>query len=132
MLGCIQPMSSPMMKRMLGLPAGACAIAGKLNAASATPETSMLPIRLLIFMIPNPPFANCDRRLGSTFDLPVRSTGNRSSLFASGYREAIRFVIDPSILRRLLSPRYAIPADSYFLIDFLRSVDEGVSPKMVR
>src|SRR6266852_7598668 len=50
MRGCIQPMSSPMMKRMLGLLAGACAIAGKHNPNKATPETSRLPIRLLIFM----------------------------------------------------------------------------------
>jgi hypothetical protein len=30
MLGCIQPMSSPMMKRMLGFCAGCCAAAGVL------------------------------------------------------------------------------------------------------
>ena len=30
MLGCIQPMSSPMMKRMLGFCAGCCAVAGVL------------------------------------------------------------------------------------------------------
>src|SRR6267142_936918 len=60
MLGCIMPMSSPMMKRMLGL-AGACANDGKLNggrlnAAKATLETSrLLPVRLLIFMTPDPP-----------------------------------------------------------------------------
>jgi hypothetical protein len=45
---------------MLGLPAGACANAGKvkagkLNAAKATLETNKPPIRLLIFMIPDPP-----------------------------------------------------------------------------
>src|SRR6476620_7512605 len=57
MLGCIQPMSSPIMKRMLGLPAGACANAGGLNAgkliaARATVEASrVVPSRLLIFMI---------------------------------------------------------------------------------
>jgi hypothetical protein len=49
-----------MMKTMLGLPAGACAnagkfVAGKLSAARATLETSMLPILRLIFMIPDPP-----------------------------------------------------------------------------
>jgi hypothetical protein len=43
------------MKTMLGLLAGVCAIAGKLNAAKATLETSRLPIRRLIFMIPDPP-----------------------------------------------------------------------------
>src|SRR6476646_9543408 len=56
MLGCIQPMSSPIMKRMLGLPAGACANAGGLNAgkliaARVTVEASSVPNRLLIFMI---------------------------------------------------------------------------------
>jgi hypothetical protein len=49
-----------MMKRMLGLAAGACASAGefdagRLNAAKATLETSRLPICRLIFMIPDPP-----------------------------------------------------------------------------
>jgi hypothetical protein len=55
MLGCIQPMSSPMMKSMLGLPDGACANAGKFASgkliAAKTIETSRLPIRLHIFMI---------------------------------------------------------------------------------
>jgi hypothetical protein len=57
MPGCIQPMSSPMMKRMLGFSAGACAFAGKLivagrpSAAKATLETNNFPIRPLIFMI---------------------------------------------------------------------------------
>src|SRR5450755_1942594 len=60
MLGCIMPMSSPMMNRILGLPAGACAnagkfVAGKLSAAKATLDTSRLPIFRLIFMIPDPP-----------------------------------------------------------------------------
>ena len=31
MLGCIQPMSSPMMKRILGFCAGCCAVAGVLT-----------------------------------------------------------------------------------------------------
>jgi hypothetical protein len=53
-------MSSPIMKRMLGLPAGACAeagkvIAGKLTAAKAALETSILLKVLLIFMTPDPP-----------------------------------------------------------------------------
>jgi hypothetical protein len=34
----------------LGLPAGACAIAGKLNPNKVMPETSSLPICRLIFM----------------------------------------------------------------------------------
>src|SRR6266581_7528577 len=34
MLGCIQPMSSPMMKRMLGF-SGCCAAAGMLDAITA-------------------------------------------------------------------------------------------------
>ena len=56
MLGCIMPMSSPMMNRMLGLPPEAWANAGtfdagKLNAAKAIVETSRLLIFGLIFMI---------------------------------------------------------------------------------
>jgi hypothetical protein len=54
MLGCIQPMSSPMMKRILGLPAGVWADTGKfieptLIAASAV-EINSPPIRLHAFM----------------------------------------------------------------------------------
>src|SRR5258708_665492 len=56
MLGCMMPMSSPMMKRMLGLLAGVCANAGKVNAgtlsaANAVAENSMLPSFRLIFII---------------------------------------------------------------------------------
>src|SRR6516165_2162447 len=74
MPGCIQPMSSPMMKRMLGLLAcawpcvwaGACVCvwawakdgelsAGTINAVKA-PETSMrVAVRLFIVMTPGPP-----------------------------------------------------------------------------
>src|SRR5437867_8583569 len=35
MLGCIQPMSSPMMNRMLGLPAGVCATAAVAETSTA-------------------------------------------------------------------------------------------------
>src|SRR5882757_6857180 len=61
MLGCMIPMSSPMMNKMFGFPAGACAnagkfVAGKLSAAKATLDTSRLPIFRLIFMIPDPPW----------------------------------------------------------------------------
>jgi hypothetical protein len=73
MLGCIQPMSSPMMKRMFGLLAcawpcvwaGACAwakdgelSAGTINAVKA-PETSMpVAVRLFVVMTPGPPIFN--------------------------------------------------------------------------
>src|SRR3954471_8838970 len=42
MLGCIQPMSSPMMNRMLGFRCGACATAG---AAIAADIRAVAPIR---------------------------------------------------------------------------------------
>jgi hypothetical protein len=71
------------------LPAGAWAnagrfIAGKLIAARATLETSRLPIRLLIFMIPAPPL----RILIDywvAFSVQYAECCNTSSLFASGH-----------------------------------------------
>src|SRR5712692_9235730 len=67
MPGCIQPMSSPIMKRMLGLPAGACAIAGKHNPSKATLETSRLPNRRLIFMFEILRLRVFDRAIGQRF-----------------------------------------------------------------
>ncbi len=60
MLGCIQPMSSPMMKRMLGF-CCCCAAAGALAAITATNDTSRprqnflvrLMASFLIFGCPN-------------------------------------------------------------------------------
>jgi len=52
------------------------------------------------------------------------ATGRRSSPPATA--QAVRFSIDRAIFRWLHCARYAISADSYFLIDFLRSVDEGI------
>src|SRR3954452_482197 len=49
MLGCIQPISSPMMKRMLGLPACPCAMAGALKASNAIIGVNRLQYR--VFMI---------------------------------------------------------------------------------
>ena len=54
MLGCIQPMSSPMMKRMLGLPAGPCANAGaavNVMAATDANRESRTPRAMLMFHI---------------------------------------------------------------------------------
>src|SRR5271166_4059258 len=42
MLGCIQPMSSPMMKRMLGFACCCCAAAGMLATVTATNNASRL------------------------------------------------------------------------------------------
>src|SRR5882757_9740 len=80
MLGCMMPMSSPMMKRMLGLAAGACAyagrlVAGRLSAASATLETSRLPILRLTFMILDPPLRVFDQLL----DLSIFRAGAGAS-----------------------------------------------------
>src|ERR1700738_1381977 len=121
MLGCIMPMSSPMMKRMLGLPAGACANAGRFDgggvcAAKATLETSRLPIFRLIFMIPDPPlrivigyWAACSGEYAGCCDA--------SSIFAFGHRRgscvSLSFVIDLMIFRRLPSTRYATSAEIF-------------------
>ena len=40
MLGCIQPMSSPMMNKMLGLPAGPCASAGAATSVIAANDAN--------------------------------------------------------------------------------------------
>src|SRR5215468_10296857 len=54
MLGCIQPMSSPMMKRMLGFCIGCCAFAGAIvtNAAAndpIKPSKIFLPVMIEAF-----------------------------------------------------------------------------------
>jgi hypothetical protein len=49
--------------------------------------------------------------------------------------EDVSFVIDPSIFRRRLGERYAASAemsDQAVLIVECRSVNDGISPKMVR
>jgi hypothetical protein len=58
----------------------------------------------------------------------------RQQVFSSppATAQAVCFVINPAIFRRLLCTRYATSAESYFVIDLLRSVAEGVSPKVVR
>src|SRR5271166_5466725 len=51
MLGCIQPMSSPMMKRMLGLACCCCAAAGMLVTVTATNNASrpsQMPLAMTI------------------------------------------------------------------------------------
>src|SRR5271165_2990753 len=65
MLGCIQPMSSPMMKRMLGLACCCCAAAGVLATITAVdnasrPSQIFLAIRMVHFLI-----VGCPRRAGS-------------------------------------------------------------------
>jgi hypothetical protein len=60
-----------------------------------------------------------------------------AELQVSGACSGGNFSYDPllyrsGVFRWLHCTRYAISADSCFLIDFLRSVDEGISPKMVR
>src|SRR6266852_936385 len=122
MPGCIQPMSSPMIKRMLGL-AGACAVAGKLNANKAMPETSRLPIRRLILMFE---ILRCelDRLLGSCFELPYAECSNRSSLFASGHRSGGRLLYRSDDFPQVALHTLCDFGRFIFLIDFLRSVDE--------
>src|SRR6516164_1618472 len=70
MLGCIQPMSSPMMKRMLGFRccccACCCAAAGTLAAVMGTndassPRKSFLVIRMACFLAPGDGHADVRR-----------------------------------------------------------------------
>src|SRR5262245_15242050 len=51
MLGCIQPMSSPMMKSMLGFCCGCCAAAGVLAAVTATNDASRPRQTLLVILM---------------------------------------------------------------------------------
>src|SRR5215510_14442173 len=51
MLGCIQPMSSPMMNRMLGF-CSCCAAAGALAAIAATSEASKPNQEFLVMLLP--------------------------------------------------------------------------------
>src|SRR5580700_8428137 len=54
MLGCIQPMSSPMMKRMLGFACCCCAAAGVLATVTATNDAnraSQMPLALTIIYL---------------------------------------------------------------------------------
>src|SRR5271166_809843 len=53
MLGCIQPMSSPMMKRMLGLACCCCAAAGVLATVTAADNASRPSQMLLAITIIN-------------------------------------------------------------------------------
>jgi hypothetical protein len=68
----------------------------------------------------------------------ARSMKSIEALRNSSSIVSIRFLVSgpvfyrSGVFRRLHCTRYAISADSCFLIDFLRSVDEGISPKMVR
>src|SRR5262245_56585414 len=62
MLGCIQPMSSPMMNRMLGFPWGCCcANAGALAAPTAT--NASRPSQAFLVML-NPRFFQMTARAG--------------------------------------------------------------------
>src|SRR5262245_23158757 len=51
MLGCIQPMSSPMMKRMLGFCCCCCAAAGTLVAVTATNGASKPRQNFLVILM---------------------------------------------------------------------------------
>jgi hypothetical protein len=85
MLGCIQPMSSPMMKRMLGF-CCCCAVAGTLAAIAATnnasrPRQSLLVILMACFLS-----FGCPNRAGSrcpvTIAPNVRRDGMNATLIA--------------------------------------------------
>src|SRR6516162_11121845 len=74
MLGCIQPMSSPMMNRMLGFRCCGCAAAGKLAAVRGTndassPRKNFLVTRMACFLN-----SGCLNRAGSR--RPVTVTPN--------------------------------------------------------
>src|SRR5689334_4422488 len=51
MLGCIQPMSSPMMNMMLGLPFGGCASADTADASIATASSEYRDFRDFILRL---------------------------------------------------------------------------------
>jgi hypothetical protein len=79
-----------MMNKILGLPAGACAnagkfIAGRPIAAKATLETSRLPIFLLIFMTPDTPLQVLIGYWVALSDCYAECC-NTSSPIASGHR----------------------------------------------
>jgi hypothetical protein len=87
-------------------------ITGKLNAAKATLETNRLPIRLLIFMIPDPPLRVLIGDWAALTDSYAEcGTGRRSSPPATA--QAVRFVVNPAIFRRLLCTRYATSAGMF-------------------
>src|SRR5262249_60356761 len=85
MLGCIQPMSSPMMKRMLGLACCCCAAAGGLvttptaSAANRPSQTVLVMLRLLR--------VGCPRGAGS-----LRPNATAPSDARRGCREACHLV----------------------------------------
>src|SRR6266481_395919 len=71
MPGCIQPISSPMMNRMLGL-AGACAVAGRLAIVVAVHNTARAPqiaLNMLMF-----PFLNAGCRSPGRSLRPIQGT----------------------------------------------------------
>src|ERR1700722_4967931 len=129
MLGCIQPMSSPIMNRMLGFPAGVWADAGKfiaegLIAASAVDISSPF-IPLLTLMI---------QSSLAVFDYPGRAstTGHRlRPRYCRRRGFPYRSVYLPQVAWCELCG-FGRNVDQTVLIDERRSVDDGISPKTVR
>src|SRR5689334_23749430 len=59
MLGCIQPISSPMMNKILGFCCGCCADAGTLGTVMATSDRAVVIKRLLLTRMDGFLPANC-------------------------------------------------------------------------
>src|SRR5437870_3438709 len=90
MLGCIQPISSPMMKRMLGLACCCCAAVGVLAAVTAANDTNRPSQMFLAVLMVRFLGVGCPRRGPAAF-APIQRT-DRVSCFvpihdlASGIR----------------------------------------------
>ncbi len=65
-------------------------------------------------------------------DCRLQSDCNTSSLFAFGHRPGCPLLYRPGDLPQVALRTLCDFGRFIFLIDFLRSVDEGISPKMVR
>src|SRR5215813_8559846 len=62
MLGCIQPISSPMMKRMFGFCCCSCAAAGTLAAVTATNDASKPIQNFLVILMARASSVRCPKR----------------------------------------------------------------------
>src|SRR4029450_7245018 len=76
MLGCIQPMSSPMMKRMLGF-CCCCAAAGALPAITATNDASRPRQNFLVTLMASFLTLGCPNWAGSRRPLTIAATFRR-------------------------------------------------------
>src|SRR4030095_781501 len=82
MLGCIQPMSSPMMKRMLGFCCCCCccAAAGALAALAATNDASRPRQNFLVTLMASFLIFGCPNWAGSRRPLTIAATFRRDDV----------------------------------------------------